>query len=147
MAIYDGYISLAEEPVHVILGVQEEKVTLSSNGREIGIWGPDEISIRYAGNGRYAISAENETLEFVPNDQDSFAIEFGEIDDSPTTTQPDRFNGRHTRDQQGDADPESRDSGIETAPPPKPLTRVAFYGLATVTSLLGLWAVVSLIIG
>ena len=102
MAIYDGHISLGADRVHVILGIEEEKVTLSSNGREIGIWGPQEIEIRYLGSGRYAINAEDETLEFVPLDQDSFAIQFGEIDDSPSGPHPGATNGRHSAKPAGD---------------------------------------------
>lgn len=147
MAIYDGHISLGEDRVQVILGVEEEKLTISSNGREIGIWGPDEISIRYLGNGRYAITAENETLEFVPKDQDVFAIRFGEIDDSPTAPQPDQVNGRHSRDPLNEIKDQTEERVVDMAPPPRPVTRVAFYGLAAVTSGLGLWAVVSLIFG
>ncbi len=148
MAIYDGHISLGEDRVHVILGVEEEKVTLSSNGREIGIWGHDEISIRYTGNGRYAITAENETLEFVPNDQDLFAIQFGEIDDVRPEPHREEVNGRHSREvpiRHVDRDHEEHE--VAEAPPPMPVTRAAFYGLAAVTSGLGLWAVVSVIFG
>ncbi len=146
MAIYDGHISLGRDRVHVILGVEEEKVTLSSNGREIGIWGPDEISIRYAGNGRYAITAESETLEFVPSDQDLFAIQFGEIDDQPMTAHSVRANGRHSPQPVTGDQPEGDDRVVSEAPPPRPLTRVAFYGLATVTSLLAIWAIVSMVL-
>ncbi len=147
MAIYDGHISLGEDRVHVILGVEEEKVTLSSNGREIGIWGMDEISIRYIGNGRYSVTAEDETLEFVPNDQDLFAIKFGEIDDAPVAPHSARVNGRHSPETAGNDQLDIPDRFDEEAPPPRPLTRVAFYGLAAVTSLLGIWAVVSLVLG
>ncbi len=146
MAIYDGHISLGEDRVHVILGFEEEKVTMSSNGREIGIWGPEEISIRYLGNGRYAISAEDETLEFEPNDQDLFAIQFGEIDDTTRDGRVDQINGRHSREQVAQIYQEP-DRLLDSAPPPRPVTRVAFYGLAAVTSLLGMWAALSLILG
>ena len=145
MAIFDGHISLGDDRVHVILGVEEEKVTLSSNGREIGIWGPEEIEIRYLGNGRYAITAEEETLEFVPLDQDLFAIQFGEIDDRPAGPNPGSTNGRHsTRPTDAIEDVEEP---VTMAPPPRPITRVAFYGLAAVTGGLGLWAAVSMLIG
>lgn len=143
MAIYDGHVSLGEDRIHVILGVEEEKVTLSSSGREIGIWGPEEIEIRYLGNGRYAITAEDETLEFVPLDHDSFAIQFGEIDDSPAGPKP-GHNGRHSRESSGVEDVERP---VAMARPPRSLTRVAFYGLAAFTGGLGLWAAVSMLIG
>ena len=147
MAIYDGHISLGDDRVHVILGVEEEKVTLSSNGREIGIWGPDEIEIRYLGNGRYGITAENETLEFVPLDQDIFAIQFGEIDDRPAGPNPGSTNGRHSPRPTGQIATNDSIDPVSIAPPPRPLTRVAFYGLAAVTGGLGLWAAISMIIG
>lgn len=145
MATFDGYVSLGEDRVLVALDVEEEKVTLSSNGREIGIWGPEDVSIRYLGRGRYEISAEDETLEFVPDDQDRFAIRFGEVHDGPAAA-PGGREGRHSRNSQPTAD-HSIEAPIASAPPPRPVTRVAFYGLAVVTAALGAWAVVSLFIG
>ena len=147
MAIYDGHISLGDDRVHVILGVEEEKVTLSSNGREIGIWGPEEIEIRYLGNGRYAITAEDETLEFVPLDQDLFAIQFGEIDDRPASPQPGSTHGRHSPSRTGQIAGDDSLEPVSLAPPPRPVTRVAFYGLVAVTGGLGLWAAISMILG
>lgn len=144
MAIYDGIVSLGEDDVHVILGIGDDTVTLSSNGAEIGSWGSDEVSIRYRGSGTYAITAEGETLEFVPNDQDLFAIRFGEIsDDQPTPSA--NGSGRHAR--AGVRQPEVNAAELEEAPPPKQVTKIAFYALVGLTASLGIWAVVSMIIG
>lgn len=144
MAIYDGFVSLGEDDVHVILGIEDDTVTLSSNGAEIGSWGSDEISIRYRGSGTYTITAEDETLEFVPNDQDLFAIRFGEIsDDQPGP--PANGSGRHAR--AAGKGPEATAANVEEAPPPKQVTKIAFYALVGLTVFLGLWAVVSLIMG
>lgn len=146
VAIYDGFVSLGEDEVHVILGVDDDRVSLSSNGAEIGTWESDEVSIRYRGSGTYTISAEDETLEFVPNDQDLFAIRFGEIgDDHQATAAND--SGRHARARTTDTDVAGEPGDIEEAPPPKQVTKIAFYVLVGITAFLGLWAVVSMMIG
>lgn len=147
VAIYDGFVSLGEDEVHVILGVEEDKVTLSSNGAEIGSWESDEISILYTGQGTYTITAENETLEFVPNDLDLFAMRFGEASD---TQQEPSANGfaRHTQVVPAESPGAETDANAgREAPPPKSVTRIAFYVLAGVTAFLGLWAIISMILG
>lgn len=144
MAIYDGFVSLGEDDVHVILGIEDDTVTLSSNGAEIGSWGSDEIAIRYRGSGTYTITAEDETLEFVPNDQDLFAIRFGEISDhQPVPSTND--SGRHAR--AATTEPGATAPNVEEAPPPKQVTKITFYALVGLTAFLGLWAVVSMIMG
>ena len=145
MAIYDGFVSLGEDDVHVILGIEDDRVTLSASGAEIGNWGADEVSIGYRGEGTYTITAENETLEFVPNDQDLFAIRFGEInDDQPIPSS--NGSGRHARVNRVDRETD-QPADLEEAPPPGPITKFAFYALAGVTAFLGLWAIVSMILG
>lgn len=146
MAIYDGFVSLGEDEVHVILGVDEDRVTLSSSGAEIGSWGSDEISILYEGDGIYTITAENDTLEFVPNDQDLFAIRFGEVSDDRQAVSS-NSSGRHSRATPGDSEAELEERAVKEAPPPRPVTKVVFYALAGLTTFLGLWAIVSMIIG
>ena len=147
MAIYDGFVSLDEDDVHVILGVEDDRVTLSANGAEIGNWGTDEVSIRYRGGGTYTITAEDETLEFVPNDQDLFAIRFGEIsDDQPIPAS--NGSGRHARGGSVERETDEREPAqLEEAPPPGPVTKAAFYALVGVTAFLGLWAIASMILG
>jgi hypothetical protein len=145
VAIYDGVVSLGEDDVHVILGVEDDRVTLSSNGAEVGSWESDEISIRYRGGGTYTITAEDETLEFVPNDQDLFAIRFGEVSDDPPTPSA-NGSGKHARARIADPEADAGGpAGSEEAPPPRPITKIAFYVLVALTALLGLWAVVSMI--
>lgn len=146
MAIYDGFVSLGEDEVHVILGVDENKVTLSSNGSEIGTWRSDEISILYLGEGTYTITAENETLEFVPKDQDLFAIRFGEISDDRPAVSENGF-GRHASVTPKRPAQEGDEAAHQEAAAPRPVTKVAFYVLAGITAFLGLWAIVSMIIG
>lgn len=147
MAIYDGFVSLGEDEVHVILGVEEDRVTLSSNGAEIGAWDSDEIAILYVGGGTYTITAEDETLEFVPNDHDLFAIRYGEVSDNVQSSSP-NGSGRHSRATAARGPvTETRQGSVREAPPPRTLTRIAFYTLAGVTAFLGLWAIVSMIFG
>jgi hypothetical protein len=147
VAIYDGFISLGNGDVDVILGVEDDRVTLCSNGAEIGSWGSDEVSIRYRGSGTYNITAEDETLEFVPNDQDLFAIRFGEISDDPPTPSA-NGSGRHARERATGPNAAAAGSAdFEEAPEPGQLTKIGFYALVALTAFLGLWAVVSMIMG
>lgn len=135
MAIYDGFIEIEEGDVHVILGVSADRVTMSSNGAEIGAWPARDVSVNRVGNGVYTITAENESLRFVPNDPSLFALGFDEETESSIPIPGPRQVE------------EPRTPDITDAPPPLPLTRVLFYSLAGVTGVLGLWALVSMLVG
>lgn len=142
MAIYDGFVSLGDEEIHVILGVDDDRVTMSSNGSEIGEWPTEEVTIDHLGQGTYEITAENESLRFVPNDPDLFAIGFGPVEPPPIpvpagNTPAKSLDEKNSRTGRDDGD----------APPPKQMTRAAFYTLVTITTTLGLWALVSMLMG
>ena len=72
--IFDGLVNVDGENVHVVLALEEETVRLSAQGTEIGEWPVAECSIDHMGEGVYTITANNESLRFVPNDPGLFAL-------------------------------------------------------------------------
>ena len=139
--IYDGVVSLNEDDVQVILGVDEDRIRLSAGGMEIGDWDIDDCSINDGGGGVFAITAENETLQFMPASPTMFAAAMngGSISiPTPTSVAVEE-----------DAPPLRAEpiTATEEGPAPRPVTMLAFYALATVTAALGLWALISLFVG
>ncbi|MEA1902037.1 MAG: hypothetical protein U9N56_00765 [Actinomycetota bacterium] len=114
---------------------------MSSGGSEIGEWPDGEYTIDHNGEGMYTITAESESIQFIPNDPTLFAAGLnGGVTPAPETS-PD--------DAQSAAAMTTRvftDTGGE-GPEPKAVTMAIFYGVATLTALLGLWALASLLIG
>lgn len=141
MPLYDGVVVLDEKQVPVIIGLEGDRLRMSSGGAEIGEWARGEYAIDDRGDGIYTITAENESLEFVPTNPSLFAAELG------LATVPSLHEA---------ADSSRRDSGPEASsarsfddsdtPAPKATTVAAFYVLAAGTAFLGLWALFSLIV-
>lgn len=141
MSLFDGVVSFDDTDVPVIIGLQDDGLRMSSGGAEIGQWGEGEFSINPAGDGTYDITAENETLRFVPSNPSLFAAGVGvavappppspKVDETPVVVTPTRA-----------AASGELDNGV--APAPRTITLVAFYSLAVATAGLGLWALVSL---
>ncbi|MEE9177248.1 MAG: hypothetical protein V3U46_02345 [Acidimicrobiia bacterium] len=143
MTIYDGVINLDDNQISVIVGFEDAVLRMSSGGAEIGEWAEGDYSIDHDGEGVYTITAEGEALEFIPNNPGLFAATLkGEV-----TPIPERATKQYETE---DIGPErvKESAPLESpdvAPPPKPVTRLAFYALAGVTASLGLWAVMSLL--
>jgi len=143
LSLFDGVVTLNDDPVPVILGLEDSGITMSIGSSEIGDWPTGEFSIDEDGDGGYTITAESETLRFVPNDPMLFAagLRGGAIPESaPEVEAP-------TPEVETPTPQPVADSGIdpEEGPEPKPATKVAFYVIAAVTVLLGLWALISLL--
>ena len=137
MSIYDGVVTIDEDDVQVILGMDEDKIRLSAGGLEIGEWPAEDCLIDSAGDGVFTITAENETLTFVPNNPTTFsaAMNLGRVS-APVPVSPDT---------------ESTNAALPAPeepnqiPNPKPVTMVIFYALGAITGILGLWALISII--
>ena len=134
MPIYDGVVTIEDDEFHVILGLEDDTVRMSAGGREIGEWGPDECTIVRSEDGTFTITAENETLQFVPNSPTNFAAA---MDDGrlPETIPDD--DEVHT---------EIDLTLEEELPDPKTLTKVGFYALTAFTGAMGIWALVRIIV-
>lgn len=133
MPTYDGVVTLEESDVPVIVELADDFVRLSASGTEIGHWSTEECHIDHVGDTLYAIHAENETLQFVPNEPSLFAAAVH------------GSNGSATRQPL----PEEIEEPVwkaptAEAPPPKPLTLVCFYALCAATAGLAVWSLISL---
>lgn len=138
MSIYDGVVTIDENDIQVVLGVNEDKIWLSAGGLEIGEWSAEECSIDSVGDGVFTITAENETLTFVPNNPMTFSA---------------AMNGGSTSDRAIDTPVEKpaesemvSSSETDPVPDPKPVTMVIFYALVAITGTMGLWALISIIL-
>lgn len=139
MSIFDGVVTFDEEQVPVILGVESDGIRLSVGTSEIGEWSDGEYSIDHRGDGVYAITAESETLEFVPNNPALFAAGIG------SGVMPVEATTPTAAAEIPDPEPEPHDTAEGTeGPEPKPLTKAIFYAVVAITALLGMWAMVSL---
>ncbi len=73
MPLYDGVVSVDDGDIDVIIGIEDDRVRMSSGGSEIGEWDAEDFRIELSEDGVYAITAENESLRFVPNEPGNFA--------------------------------------------------------------------------
>jgi hypothetical protein len=85
----------------------------------------------------YSITAEDETLRFVPNQPSLFAAA---VNDGTRHAVPVVGSSFET-----DPEPEPVATRDREAPPPKPLTMGLFYALCLVTAALALWSLVSMV--
>lgn len=137
MPIYDGVVTLDESDVPVVVELGDDHVRLSASGTEIGEWPADECHIAHVTDSVYSITAEDETLRFVPNQPSLFAA---------------AVNGgtKHAIPVAGSSlEAEQETEPVATcdreAPPPKPLTMGLFYALCLITAALAVWSLVSMI--
>jgi hypothetical protein len=133
LAIYDGVVTVADDDIPVILELEDDSIRLSASGREIGEWPVGECRINHVGDTTYTITAEDETLEFIPNQPSLFAAA---VNGGPRTVSL-------TPEKEPDAQPED---GVRRAPPPKPLTMGLFYALCVATAALALWSLIAIIV-
>lgn len=138
LAIYDGVVTLADDQIPVIIELDDELVRLSASGTEIGQWRADECRIDKVDNTTYTITAEDETLEFVPSQPRLFAAALnGASEEVIDTDTPVRR-----------PEPESAPVFSPTtgeAPAPKPLTMGLFYALCLVTTVLAIWSLIAIV--
>lgn len=138
LSIYDGVVTLDERDVPVVVELRADHIRLSASGTEIGQWPTAECHIAHVSESTYAITAEDETLEFVPNQPVLFAaaVNGGSRHDSPVVEPSFELDTEQGR-------PSSSD---RVAPPPKPLTMGLFYALSVATAALAVWSLVSMIL-
>jgi hypothetical protein len=134
LPIYDGVVTLDDQIIPVMIEVDEEHVRLSASGTEIGEWPAAECLISHLGDSAYSITAENETLTFVPNQPALFAAAVNGT------------SGHHVAMPPEPPSPPLAKDGVQEAPPPQPLTVGLFYALCVLTVALGLWALASILI-
>lgn len=137
MPRYDGIVSLDQDEVEVVIDLDPDRVHLRAGDHEIGDWAAEDCAIASLGDGAYSITAENQSLRFVPRNPRLFAdgLNHGTgygLSAPPPPEAASLRQGRHTK-----LPPRVQGSVRETeAPPPKPLTVALFYGLAALTAAL-----------
>jgi hypothetical protein len=137
LPMYDGVVTLDESDIPVIVELDANHVRLSASGTEIGLWSTTECHIAHVSDSIYAITAEDETLQFVPNQPRLFAaaVNGGPRNDPPLAIPSSDAGTEMERPASSDRE----------APPPKPLTMGLFYALCVATAALAVWSVISMI--
>ena len=135
MAMYDGVVTIAEDDIPVIVELDDTHVRMSASGTEIGDWKTEDCHISHVSESTYTISAENETLHFVPNQPTLFAAAVnGGVGPKHLVALP----------PEEPAEPRPAD-GMREAPPAQPLTMGLFYALCVLTAGLAVWSLISMI--
>lgn len=140
MPIYDGVVTLDKSDVPVIVELGHDHVRLSASGTEIGQWPTNECHIAHVTDSIYSITAEDETLQFVPNQPSLFAAAV-----NGGGRQADPVAGPKEIQNEIPTETEDPAVGDREAPPPKPLTMGLFYSLCVATAALAIWSLISLI--
>jgi hypothetical protein len=128
MTTFPGVATLKEDNVPVMVGLDDEKITLVSGEVSIGEWLAGQYEVIDLGAGEFVIEAEDDSIPFVPDDPSSFALGIHRDTESPAAA--DRSPGAFV---------------VKEGPPPKPATLAAFWVLAVITAALGIWATLSLL--
>ena len=128
MTTFPGVATLKEDNVPVMVGLDDEKITLVSGEVSIGEWLAGHYEVIDLGAGEFVIEAEDDSIPFVPDDPSSFAQ--GIHRDTETPAAADRSPGALE---------------VKEGPPPKPAAVAAVWVLAVITAALGIWATLSLL--
>lgn len=144
MTNHSGVVAVENGGVHVTVGLGGTVVQLLAGDSKIGEWDTHECEITDNGDGTFAIAAEEETLSFMPDDPASFALGLSEIVTRPVVDQQVGTNPASSAVSDDVADGDTIE--IVESPPPRKLTMVAFYAIAALTAVLGIWALITLMV-
>jgi hypothetical protein len=128
MTTFPGVATLKDDHVPVMVGLDDERITLVSGETSIGEWLAGQYEVIDLGSGEFVIEAEDDSIPFLPDDPGSFALGIHR-DPAPSTTDRVRSDTIEVKD----------------GPPPRPLTLLGFWVLAAFTAALGIWATFSLL--
>jgi hypothetical protein len=130
MTTFAGVVTLNDDNVPVMVGLDDERITLVSGEVSIGEWLAGEYEVIDLGSGTFVIEADDDSIPFLPDDPGSFAR--GIHREPVLATIADRSRAMDTIE-------------IKEGPPPKPATLVGFWVLVAVTTALGIWAAIGLL--
>jgi hypothetical protein len=131
MTRFPGVVTLNEDHVPVMVGLDDDRISMVAGEVSIGEWLSGEYVVIDLGEGTFVIEAEEDSISFLPDDPDGFArgIVHDQEPDVASVPEP---------------SPVSDTIVIKEGPPPQPSTVAAFYTLVAVTAALCIWAIISL---
>lgn len=130
MTTFPGVVTLDDDDVPVMVGLDDEKITLVSGEVSIGEWLAGEYEVIDLGSGTFVIEADDDSIPFLPDDPGSFA------------------RGLHREPVPATVADDSRSMDsieIKDGPPPRLATLVGFWLLVALTTALGIWAAIGLL--
>lgn len=130
MTEYSGVVTLDEDDVHVMVGLDADKISMVAGEVSIAEWGAGEYVVVDLGKGTFVIEAEEGSISFHPDDPGAFALRIGQDQESRSTP-------KHVT-------PSLETVEIKEGPRPARSTVIGFYALVVVTTALGIWALISL---
>jgi len=129
MTTFPGVVTLNDDNVPAMVGLDEERITLVSGEVSIGEWLAGEYEVIDLGSGTFVIEADDDSIPFLPDDPGSFAR--GLHREPAPATVADQSRSMDSID-------------IKDGPPPQSATLVAFWLLVVLTTALGIWAATAL---
>lgn len=131
MTEFSGVVTLDQDDVHVMVGLEDDKISLVAGEVSIAEWQSGEYVVVDLGKGTFVIEADEGSISFQPDDPGSFARGIGQ--------RP----GQDSRP--GPAARPLDTIVVKDGPRPRPTTVAGFYALVVMTAALGIWALVSLL--
>ena len=132
MTRFPGVVTLDEDHVPVMVGLDDDRISLVAGDVSIGEWQSGEYVVIDLGEGTFVIEAEEDSISFLPDDPDGFARGIGHDPEPAVAARP-------------AVSPVSDTIVIKEGPRPQLSTVAAFYTLVVVTAALGIWAIISLL--
>lgn len=130
MTTFPGVATLNDDNVPATVGLDEGRITLVSGEVSIGEWLAGEYQVIDLGSGTFVIEANDDSIQFLPDDPGSFA------------------RGLHREPVPASASGRSAPMDsieIVDGPPPRTATLVGFWILVALTTALGVWAAIAVL--
>ena len=86
MTTFPGVATLKEDNVPVMVGLDDEKITLVSGEISLGEWLAGHYEVIDLGSGEFVIEAEDDSIPFLPDDPSGFAIGIQRETETPVNT-------------------------------------------------------------
>jgi hypothetical protein len=130
MTRFSGVVTLNEDRVPVMVGLDDDRISLVAGEVKIAEWQSGDYVVVDLGTGTFVIEAEEGSISFHPDDPGSFAR--GIVKEHDIAPESVSLTSLDTLE-------------IREGPAPKPSTLAAFYVLVVLTAALGIWALLSVL--
>lgn len=128
MTTFPGVATLNDDKVPVMVGLDDDRITLVSGEVSIAEWLAGEYEVIDLGSGAFMIEAREDSIPFVPDDPTSFA--------RGLHLEPVPAAGQGARGEK---------FAIVDGPPPRVMTVIGFWILVLVTTAVGVWAAINML--